>query len=110
MVEYSENVSRLARALIPPAPGEQEKQVLHEQVGRAIVGLSNVENTLAVIFCILSLPVDLEIAKSLFADQGTLERKLKLVNFSVLHANDPEEIKEWSAIYNAISSRIKGCS
>ena len=49
-----------------------------------IVGLSNVENALAVIFCILSLPVDLEIAKSLFADQGTLERKLKLINFSVL--------------------------
>jgi hypothetical protein len=104
VAQYSENVSRLTRALIPPKPGEREQQELYEQVGRAIVGLSNAENTLAVIFCILSMPVELEVAKSLFADQGSFERKLKLVNFSVLQANDPEEMKEWSAIYKELNT------
>lgn len=60
MTLRSDNMSRLARALIPP--GELEKKELHEQAGRAIVELSNAENLLAVIFCIESMAVSIELS------------------------------------------------
>jgi hypothetical protein len=104
MNQYSENVKRIAKALMPDPPGTREKQELHEQAGRAIVELSEAENLLAVIFCILSLPVDLEFSKEVFAAQGMFEKKLKLVNFMVLHSNKPQEKKTWGEIFDELNN------
>jgi hypothetical protein len=94
----------LARALIPPSPGETEKKEVYEQAGRAIIELSNAENLLAMIFCILGLPVSIDEAKKVFALQGSLDRKSQLVNFMVLHANEPSEIKLWNQIYKELNT------
>src|SRR3954447_24059653 len=83
----SETISAIARALMPPPPGEMEKAELYQQAGRAIVELSNAENYLALIFCFLSVPVTVDDAKAMFSSQGSFERKLKLVNFMVARAN-----------------------
>lgn len=68
---------------MPPPPGEMKKAELYEQVGRAVVELSNAENLLAVIFCILSVPVPLADAKAMFSSQGGFEKKLNRVPLSV---------------------------
>jgi hypothetical protein len=91
MAGKNEGLSYLARALIPPRPGELEKKALHEQAGRAIVELSNAENLLAVIFCVLSMPVDMNLSQEMFASQGAFEKKLKLVDFIVKRANYPKK-------------------
>lgn len=89
---------------MPPAPGEPEKRELYQQVGRAIVELSNAENLLAVIFCVLSLPVSLETAKEMFASQGGFEKKLRFVNFMVLRANRSKEVETWKEIYKELNT------
>jgi hypothetical protein len=104
MVEQSKRFSYLARALIPPQPGELEKKELHEQAGRAIVELSSVENLLALIFCILSIPVGIELSKEMFASQGAFEKKLKLVDFIVKRANYPHEEALWVEIYKELNN------
>ena len=96
--------SNIVRALIPPPPGELEKKRLHEQVGRAVVELSNAENLLALIFCILSLPVSIELSKEMFASQGPFEKKLKLVNFVVERADYPQERALWADIYKELNN------
>ncbi|MGJ5178798.1 hypothetical protein ACQR16_27770 [Bradyrhizobium oligotrophicum] len=94
----------IARALMPPPPGETEKKEVYEQAGRSIIELSNAENLLAVIFCILAVPVSIEEAKKMFASQGSLDRKAQLVNFMILHANKPEEVALWSEIYKEFNT------
>jgi hypothetical protein len=100
----SEAINAIARALMPPPPGEREKADLYQQAGRAVVELSNAENLLAVIFCILSVPVPFEDAKTMFSSQGGFERKLNLVNFMVLHANRADEIETWAKIYKELNT------
>jgi hypothetical protein len=100
----SEAISAIARALMPPPPGEMEKAELYQQAGRAIVELSNAENLLAVIFCILSVPVPVEDANTMFSSQGGFEKRLKLVNFMVAHANRAGEIDVWGKIYKELNT------
>jgi hypothetical protein len=102
MVEPSEGMKLIARALIGDPPGTPEKKAIHEQVGRAIVELSNAENYLALIFVVLSMPVDMKEAKELFASQGQFERKLKLVNFMVLHQQ--HELAKWEHLYAQLNN------
>ena len=85
--KQTEAFAAIARALMPPPPGETEKAELYQQAGRAVVELSNAENMLAVIFCILSVPVPFEDAKVMFSSQGGFEKRLRLVNFMVVRAN-----------------------
>jgi hypothetical protein len=68
------------------------------------VELSNAENLLAVIFCILSVPVSVEDAKTMFSSQGGFEKRLKLVNFMVAHANRASEIEVWGKIYKELNT------
>ncbi|MBR0789561.1 hypothetical protein JQ631_10815 [Bradyrhizobium manausense] len=96
-------VSALAKALMP-RPGDDEKKELYSEAGRAIIELSNAENLLAAIFCIVSNPVPYETAKEMFASQFSFERKLKLVDFMVTRANHPEEIAAWQAIYKDLKA------
>lgn len=97
-------VETLTRALIPPAPGETEKKEVFEQAGRAVIELSNAENLLALIFCVISFPVTIDDAKAMFASQGSLERKLKLVNFMIHHADRSKEVELWSEIYKELNT------
>lgn len=89
----------LIRALVPPPPGDEEKREVYEQAGRAVIELSNAENLLAVIFCIVSGPVPVEAAKEMFASQGSFDRKSKLVDFMMQHADKPKEITLWKEVY-----------
>jgi len=100
----SEAVSAIARALMPPPPGEREKAELYQEAGRAVVELSNAENMLAVIFCVLSDPVPVEYSKEMFSSQGGFERKLNIVNFMVVRANRVEEIEVWKKIYKELNT------
>lgn len=100
----SEAISAIARALMPPPPGEMEKAELYRQAGRAVVELSNAENLLAVIFCVLGVPVPVEDAKAMFSSQGGFEKRLKLVNFMVAHANRVNEIEVWGKIYKELNT------
>jgi hypothetical protein len=102
--DRSEAISAIARALVPPPPGEMEKAELYRQAGRAVVELSNAENLLAVIFCILSVPVPVEDAKEMFSSQGGFEKRLKLVNFMVARANHANEIEVWEKIYKELNT------
>jgi hypothetical protein len=102
--DRSEAVSAIARAMLPPPPGEMEKAELYQQAGRAVVELSNAENLLAVIFCILSVPVLIDDAKTMFSSQGGFEKRLKLVNFMVAHANRAGEIDVWGKIYTELNT------
>ncbi len=104
--EYKRNeaISALARALMPPPPGETEKAELYREAGRAVVELSNAENMLAVIFCILSVPVPVDDAKAMFSSQGGFEKRLKLVNFMVVRANNADEISVWGKIYKELNT------
>jgi hypothetical protein len=97
----SDAVKRIAAAMKPAAP---EKARFYEEVGRAIVQLSNAENSLVVIFCILSLPAPLERAKEIFAGEVTLERKLKLLDFLVQISGKPQEQKEWASIFKDLNN------
>jgi hypothetical protein len=81
-----------------------EKAKLYRQAGRAVVELSNSENLLAVIFCILSIPVSVADAKEMFSSQGAFEKRLKLVNFMVLRANQASEIEVWAKIYKELNT------
>ncbi len=89
---------------MPPPPGETEKAELYRQAGRAVVELSNSENMLAVIFCILSVPVPVEDAKEMFSSQGGFEKRLKLVNFMVARANHASEMEVWGKIYKELNT------
>lgn len=102
--ERSEAISAIARAMIPPPPGEMEKAELYRQAGRAVVELSNAENLLAVAFCILSVPVPVEDSKKMFASQGGFERKLALVNFMVIHAGHAREMAVWGKIFKELNT------
>jgi hypothetical protein len=94
----------LVRALMPPDPEEREKRELHEQVGRAIVELSNAEDLLAVIFCVLSIPVLVDRSKKTFASQGSFEKKLDLVDFLVRMANHPKEKELWFELHAELNN------
>jgi hypothetical protein len=100
----SEAISAIARALMPPPPGEMEKAELYREAGRSVVELSNAENLLAVVFCILSVPVPLEDAKVMFSSQGGFEKRLKLVNFMVVRANRASEIEIWEKIFKELNT------
>jgi hypothetical protein len=102
--DRSKAVSAIARAMMPPPPGETEKAELYQQAGRAVVELSNAENMLAVIFCILSVPVSVDDAKEMFSSQGGFEKRLKLVNFMVARSNHAEEMEVWSKIYTELNT------
>jgi hypothetical protein len=100
----SEGMRAIARALIPPPPGETEKAELYKQAGRAVAELSNAENLLAAIFCILSVPVPVEVSKTMFSSQGGFEKRLKLVNFMVVRANRAVEMEVWGKIYKELNT------
>jgi hypothetical protein len=100
----TEAFAAIARALMPPPPGEREKAELYQHAGRAVVELSTAENYLAVIFCILSVPVPIEDAKKMFASQGGFERRLMLVNFMVLRTNHPNEMEVWGKIFKELNT------
>lgn len=102
--EPSEAISAMARALMPPPPGEREKVELYQQAGRAVVELSNAENYLALIFCFLSVPVPIDDAKAIFSSQVSFERKTKLVNFMVARANKEKDIEVWTKIYKELNT------
>ena len=102
--DRSEAISAIARALMPPPPGETEKAELYRQAGRAVVELSNAENLLAVIFCILSVPVPVEDAKKMFSSQGGFEKRLYLVNFMVVRANHVGEMEIWGKIFKELNT------
>ena len=97
-------VEALTRALIPPSPGEEEKREVYEQAGRAVIELSNAENLLVVIFCIVSGPVPIEAAKEMFASQGSFDRKSKLVDFMIQHADKPKEMALWKEVYKELNT------
>lgn len=63
-----------------------------------MIELSNAENLLVVIFCIVSGPVPIKAAKEMFASQGSFDRKSKLVDFMIQHADKPKEIALWKEV------------
>lgn len=66
--------------------------------------MSNAEDLLALIFCVLSLPVTIELSKEMFASQGPFEKKLKLVNFVVERADYSQERALWADIYEELNN------
>jgi hypothetical protein len=80
------------------------EDALYSQAGRAIINLSNVEKLMAVMFAVLSLPVEVEEANKVFYEQRTFERRLTLLNYAVLKWNVPGEIKAWRAIYQKLKT------
>jgi len=102
--EPTEGMKLIAKALMPDPPGTHEtKELLHE-VGRAIVHLSVIENMMSMVFAVLSVPVQTDIATELFHDQGGFEKKLKLTNFMILHGGRPREIARWRPIFSQLQT------
>jgi hypothetical protein len=89
---------------MPTPLGEVQKEELYKHAGRAIVELSNAENHLALIFCFLCVPVEIDDAKAMFSSQGSFERKTKLVNFMVARANRARDIEAWTKIYKELNT------
>jgi hypothetical protein len=104
MDEPSEGLKHLARSLMPDPPGTHEKRKLYEQVGRAIVHLSDIDDLLALAFSILSTSVDIKVTADLYYGQNSLDKKLKLVNHMILHWNKPIEMKVWGRILSKINT------
>jgi hypothetical protein len=79
-------------------PGALEKREVFEQVGRAIVHLSDIENLLASIFHSLVLPKAPSPSMELFYDQGGFEKKMKLVDYIFHLEGSKEELERWKKI------------
>lgn len=101
MAEYSDGVREIAKALMPEAPGAREKRELYEQVGRAIVKLSDIEMLLAMVFVIIT-PRKPEDAAAIFYEQQSLERRLSLVDFMAKGELTDKEMVTWQGINSEI--------
>lgn len=104
MKEPTEGMKLVAKALMPDPPGTHETRELLHEVGRAIVHLSNIEELLAMVFAVLSVPVATEVATELFHDQGAFDKKLKLTNYMVLHRGRSHELTSWAAVYSRLQN------
>ena len=82
----------------PLKSGNLERREVFEEVGRAIVHLSDIENLLASLFHALVLPKAPSPSMELFYDQGTFEKKMKLVDFIFHLEGSKEELERWRKI------------
>jgi hypothetical protein len=82
----------------PLKPGNLERREVFEEVGRTIVHLSDIENLLASIFHSLVLPKAPSPSMDMFYDQGTFEKKMKLVDFIFHLEGSKEELERWKKI------------
>jgi hypothetical protein len=94
-----------ARALMPYlVPSDTARDELFREAGRAIVALSNIENYLALIFAVLSVPVSSKVALDLFYEARTFERRINLVDFIVRKENKQNEVTSWEAIFKRLKT------
>jgi hypothetical protein len=84
--------------------GSDAEDELFKQAGRAVIKLSDIENLMAMMFVILSIPVPTSVASELFYDQGTFERRMKLLNFIVVKWDKPKEVQAWKPIYQKLQA------
>jgi hypothetical protein len=79
-------------------PGNLESRQVFEEVGRAIVHLSDIENLLASIFHSLVLLKAPSPSMEIFYDQGGFEKKMKLVDYIFHLEGSKEELERWKKI------------
>lgn len=82
----------------PLKPGNLERRQVFEEVGRAIVHLSDIENLLASIFHSLVRPKAPSPSMKIFYDQGGFEKKMKLVDYIFHLEGSKEELERWKNI------------
>jgi hypothetical protein len=82
----------------PLKSGNLERREVFEEVGRAIVHLSDIENLLASLFHVLVRPKAPSPSMELFYDQGTFDKKMKLVDFIFHLRGSKKELERWKKI------------
>lgn len=97
----TEGVRKVAEAMMSAQPSERAKKELYEQVGRAVVGLSNVEMLLAMLFAIIT-PRQTEDVAALFYDQSGLDKRIRLIDFMAKGELEDDEMVVWSRIRKEI--------
>lgn len=75
---------------------------LHKEVGRVVVALSELESSLALLFMVASAPVPIKKCLDLFHSQQSLDKKLKLIDFSMNLSVTETESGEWHKIHSEI--------
>lgn len=97
----TEGVKRVAEAMMAAQPSEKAKRELYEQVGRAVVGLSNLEMLLAMLFAIIT-PRETSDVADFFYDQNGLEKRIRLIDFMAKGELTEAEMKTWQKVRQGI--------
>lgn len=84
---------------------EKDKSKIYREVGRAIVSLSVIEESMAGIFVVLSKPMTESEAGAMFYESQSIPHKLKLVDYALMRTDWSFGIKHWPGLKARIAKQ-----